>query len=330
MNAALLAAPFNLVRGPGQIYSQTRTNIGYPFGGNAAVSQPSATGMQGFGRTQPWSVSPMVQFPGTLPEMPNPADSTQWALDHIARQEAGPVIGLVAQQLPFESAMPGGPFNQMLPEGVNGYLPPSGFHVSSEDADDTLRARVSDGTDTANQPLFAAFGPPLDCDWLITTAALQQALAALETAEDAAAWAIHDYIVLLSILCPEVAMHALGQFRETTHRELAAGIKTRSEGHRMVSLLLDTSIPCARGLYMLDEIVRTSTDPLFEVLKGERLNRLLAALDLLSTGNCIFPDIATIPLIQQEAVAKLRINIKDLERVRKAARSANKERRRVR
>ena len=35
MNAALLAAPFNLAQGPGQIPSQTQIGTGYPFGGNA-------------------------------------------------------------------------------------------------------------------------------------------------------------------------------------------------------------------------------------------------------------------------------------------------------
>jgi len=78
-------------------------------------------GMPVLGQTQSWPVSSEVQVLGTSAIPPNLAASMQWVLDHIARQEAGPVIGLVAQQLPFESAMPGGPFNQMLQEGVNGY-----------------------------------------------------------------------------------------------------------------------------------------------------------------------------------------------------------------
>jgi len=121
VNAALLAAPFNLVQGQGQIYSQPRTLAGYPSGGNMAVSLPAATGMPGFGQTQPWPNSSVVQVPETLPESPNAVDQSRWVLDHIARQEAGPVMGPVGTQSPFEPTMPGGPFNQMPAGGVNAY-----------------------------------------------------------------------------------------------------------------------------------------------------------------------------------------------------------------
>jgi len=52
MNAALLAAPLNLVPGPDQIYSQAQTDIGYRFGDNVMISQPSGMRMPGLGQTQ--------------------------------------------------------------------------------------------------------------------------------------------------------------------------------------------------------------------------------------------------------------------------------------
>ena len=86
-NVQIAAAPFNPVQGRGQAFSQTQTPPGYPFGGNMLVSRPKATGMPGLGQTQPLPISALTPMPGMLPESPNPAESTRWVLDNIARQD---------------------------------------------------------------------------------------------------------------------------------------------------------------------------------------------------------------------------------------------------
>ena len=146
MNAALMGAPFNVVQGPGQIYSQPPTPTGYPFGSNVTVIQPAATGMPR--RTQPkaWPASPEVQVPRTSAIPPNLADSMQWVLDHIARQEAGPMIGLVGPQFPLEPGTLEDPTNQMPAKAVGGCGTIAGENVELRSANALVRGELEAGS----------------------------------------------------------------------------------------------------------------------------------------------------------------------------------------